>query len=104
MNSGIFSDWFNTTFVPSVKKYLHDKKLPAKAIFVLDNAPSHQSADVLQSSDKSVTTMYLPANMTSLIQPMNQGVIEMLERHYKRELLWKLLLLDSEGHSMVTYM
>jgi len=87
MNSGIFSDWFNTTFVLSVEEHLHDKNLPAKAILLLDNAPSHPFADVLQSSDKSVTTAYIPAYTTSLIGPMNQGVLEMLKRHYKRELL-----------------
>lgn len=103
MNSSIFSDWFINIFVPSVKKYLHDKNLPVKAILLLDNAPSHPSTDVLQSSDKSVTAMYLPANTTSLIQPMDQGVLETIKRHYKRDLLRKLLLLDEEGHSMVTY-
>ena len=102
MNSSIFSDWFINIFVPSVKKYLHDKNLPVKAILLLDNAPSHPSTDVLQSSDKSVTAMYLPANTTSLIQPMDQGVLETIKRHYKRDLLRKLLLLDEEGHSMVT--
>ena len=83
MNSSIFSDWFINIFVPSVKKYLHDKNLPVKAILLLDNAPSHPSTDVLQSSDKSVTAMYLPANTTSLIQPMDQGVLETIKRHYK---------------------
>ena len=96
MNSSIFSDWFINIFVPSVKKYLHDKNLPVKAILLLDNAPSHPSTDVLQSSDKSVTAMYLPANTTSLIQPMDQGVLETIKRHYKRDLLRKLLLLDEE--------
>ena len=46
MNSSIFSDWFINIFVPSVKKYLHDKNLPVKAILLLDNAPSHPSTDV----------------------------------------------------------
>lgn len=92
-NSSIFNDQFNNTFVPSVEKYLYDKDLPAKAILLLDNSPSHPSADVVQSSDKSVTAMYLPANTISLIQPMDQGVLETLKRHYKCELLRKLLLL-----------
>ena len=69
----------------------------------MDNAPSHPSTDVLQSSDKSITAMYLPANTTSLIQQMDQGVLETIKRHYKRDPLRKLLLLDEEGHSMVTY-
>ena len=97
MNSNIFSDWFINIFVP---KYLHDKNLPVKAILLLDNATAHPSTDVLQSSDKSVTAMYLPANTTSLIQPMDQGVLETIKRHYKRDLLRKLQLLDEDGHSI----
>ena len=40
MNSSIFRYWFINTFVPSVKKYLHDKNLPVKAILGI-TSPSH---------------------------------------------------------------
>jgi len=35
------------------------------------------------------------ANTTSLIQPMDQGVIESMKRRYRKELLKKLLLADA---------
>ena len=47
--------------------------------------------------------MYLPPNTTSLVQPMDQGVLVTVKRHYKRALLHKLLLVDNNGHSMVSF-
>ena len=42
--------------------------------------------------------MYLSPNVTPLIQPMDQGVIEKMKRMYRKEMLRKLLILDeSEG-------
>ncbi|XP_068204588.1 tigger transposable element-derived protein 1-like [Palaemon carinicauda] len=36
-----FVQWVNQVFSPSVKKYLHEQKLPLKCLLCLDNAPSH---------------------------------------------------------------
>ena len=103
MDCSIFTTWFQNEFVPSVKKYLRDNKLSYKALLLLDNAPSHPSSDVLRSSDGNIMAMYLPPNTTSLIQPMDQGVLVTVKRHYKRALLHKLLLVDNNGHSMVSF-
>lgn len=50
---------------------------------LLDNAPTHPSALELNSIDENCLVVYLPPNVTSLIQPMDQGVISALKRHYK---------------------
>ena len=39
--------------------------------------------------------MFLPANTTSLIQPMDQGVLYNLKRRYKRNLLEKIILYET---------
>jgi len=44
----------------------------------LDNAPSHPSEEELMKRD--IKAIFLPPNVTSLIQPMDQGVIEWLKR------------------------
>ena len=38
-----------------------------------------------------MTCLYQPPNTTSLIQPMDQGVLETLKRCYKRDLLLRML-------------
>lgn len=85
MNSAIFKDWFYQQFVPSVENYADKNNLPKKAILLLDNAPSHPSADELRSGD--IKCVFLPPNVTSLCQPMDQGVLETLKRLYRRKLL-----------------
>ena len=95
-------------FVPSVRKYLCGSSLPPKALLLLDNAISHPYIDVLQSSNKNISAMYLPAmylpaNTTSLIQPMDQGVLVTLKRHLQKSSAEKLPFLDEEGHSMVSF-
>ncbi len=75
MASEIFSDWFRNTLVPSVKKYFRGNKLHVKTS--LDSALSHPFTDILQSSDKTITAIYLTAKITSLVQPMDQGVLEL---------------------------
>ncbi|XP_050313664.1 jerky protein homolog-like [Anthonomus grandis grandis] len=72
MNSDLLKEWFNLEFVPRVKKHLKSVNLPIKAVLVLDNAPTHpHDCDV-----DVIRLVYLPPNVTSLVQPMDQGVIE----------------------------
>ena len=53
------------------------------------------------SKDKLVKAMFLPPNVTSLIQPMDQGVLECLKRHYKGSLLRDVLLSDETADLVV---
>ena len=95
-NASIFSDWFYKHFVPEVRRYqenvlkLHPDDV--KALLLLDNAPAHPSADKLVSADGRIRVMYLPANTTSLIQPMDQGVISACKRRYQRRYLNEVMV------------
>ncbi len=91
MNSEIFTKWFHEKFVPNCKKSLTERNLPPKALLVLDNAPCHPDVDYLESNDGQITCLYLPPNTTSIIQPMDQGVLETIKRQYKRDLLLRML-------------
>ena len=83
MDSKVFLEWFQRKFVAHVKQFCHEIGIECKILLLLDNAPAHPSADKLQSQDRTVTTMFLPANTTSLVQPMDQGIIESVKRRYK---------------------
>jgi hypothetical protein len=91
MNQTIFKTWFFDVFIPSVRQYQNEKRLPTKAVLLLDNAPSHPSESQLISEDGQIFVHYLPPNVTSLIQPMDQGVISSLKRRYKKIFLRFLL-------------
>ena len=62
MDCRIFEKWFNDIFVPNVKKFCKDNDIEYKILLLLDNAPSHPSADKLQSRDGKVTTLFLAPN------------------------------------------
>ncbi|XP_025425198.1 jerky protein homolog-like [Sipha flava] len=71
MNGNIFKNWFFETFVPTTKTFLKQKKLPKKAVLFIDNAPCHPSESELR--DGEIYVKFLPPNVTSLIQPMDQA-------------------------------
>lgn len=92
MDCKIFHDWFHNHFVPSVKKFCSERGIEKKALLLLDNAPSHPSAETLQSDDDKIRVMFLPPNTTAVIQPMDQGVLDPCKRRYKRKLLAHIIL------------
>lgn len=100
MTQSIFTDWFKNVFVPYVQRDLKSKNLPPKAILVLDNAPSHPEDD-LKSDDGNITCCFLPANTTSLIQPMDQSVIVAMKRRYRKKFIQRLVAEDDT--SLIDY-
>lgn len=80
MDSNLFKEWFVLEFVVKVKNYLRDVKLPEKDVLVLDNAPTHPS----KLACHDVKVMFLPPNVTSLVQPLDQTVIVNLKRRYRK--------------------
>ncbi|GBM47316.1 Jerky [Araneus ventricosus] len=74
MTAALFKDWFFHHFVPEVKESFKSLGLPedTKAILLLDNCKAHPPVDELVSGN--IVATLLPPNVTSLIQPMDQGV------------------------------
>jgi hypothetical protein len=89
MDSTLFKKWFHEEFVPGVEKFLKKSGQPRKALLLIDNAPSHASENELRSNN--IKVMFLPPNVTALMQPMDQGVLENFKRHYRRNLLESIL-------------
>lgn len=96
MSGEIFINWFSNDFIPSVKKFRKDNKLTGPVLLILDNAPTHPSEDILNKIDESFKVCFLPPNVTALLQPMDQGVIEKMKRIYRKLLLRMLLSVDNE--------
>lgn len=83
-----------TDFVPSVKSYREREGKNSKILQLLDNAPSHPPIEIINAIDSHFKIVYFPSNFTALIQPMDEGVTEKLER-IKKQFLWRLLLADN---------
>ncbi|CAF2050242.1 unnamed protein product [Rotaria magnacalcarata] len=83
MTALLFLDWFNKCFVPEVKSYLERKGIEFKVLLVIDNATSHP--DSLKLANKHVEIAFLPPNTTSILQPLDQGVIRCFKAIYTRQ-------------------
>ncbi|GFX39298.1 tigger transposable element-derived protein 1 [Trichonephila clavipes] len=70
MTTAFFTEWFNNCFVPEVEAYMKEKSLDFKVLLIVDNAASHP-----QLEHPNVQLVFLPPNTTSLIQPLDQGII-----------------------------
>lgn len=94
MNAALFKDWFFKHFVPGVKAHFLKIGLPedSKCVLLLDNCRAHPPAHELVSG--SIFVAYLPANVTSLIQPMDQGVCQNVKSIYKKSFCRKMITSD----------
>ena len=54
---------------------------------LLDKVLSHPSEEILNIDD-DFKIMFLLSNVTAILQPMNQGVIEKLKRLYKKQVIY----------------
>lgn len=76
--------------------------LPAEAVLLLDNAQSHPGTSALSSTDGKIICLFLPPNTTSLIQPVNQGVLENIKSLCRQDLLLKAATEeDSENTTVI---
>ena len=83
MDMTIFSEWFHNKFVPHIRHFSQVSHIEYKNY----NAPAHPSTETLTSADGKVTTCFLHPNCTVLLQPMGQGILDVLKQCYKNHLL-----------------
>ena len=77
INKVLFQRWFFEVFVPFVKFRTDDPVL-----LIFDNCSSHKKLEY-----DNITIIFLPPNVTSTTQPLDQGVISVVKRKYRTKLL-----------------
>ncbi|XP_064089285.1 tigger transposable element-derived protein 1-like [Macrobrachium nipponense] len=83
----LMSNWFIQSFIPQVKEYLIDLCMEFKVLLIMDGAGGHP----VDLYCEGVQLEFLPANTTSLLQPMGQGVIRAFKALYTQNSLEHLL-------------
>jgi len=79
MTSSLFEEW-----LLSLDVYFGKKRIILLFIY---NCPAHNKVPNL----KNIKVLYFPPNMTSLVQPMDQGVIKNLKYFYRKIIIVKIL-------------
>ena len=80
MTSDLFIEW-----LVEWDRSLQLKK--RKILLLVDNCPAHPTPPSL----KSIKLMFLPPNTTSIIQPLDQGIIKCLKQLYRKSLCESIL-------------
>nr|XP_014349780.1 PREDICTED: tigger transposable element-derived protein 4-like [Latimeria chalumnae] len=69
-----------------------------KVLLFVDNCPTHPKA--LSKTLKAIKVVFLPPNMTSKLQPMDQGIIKNLKQNYRKCVILGVLPSLEEGQSI----
>ncbi|XP_043266524.1 jerky protein homolog-like [Venturia canescens] len=99
MNLEIFEEWFKDIFVPKVEIFLSSKNLPKTAILLVDNCRSHRYIKV-----NDIEIHFFPPNVTSLIQPMDQGIIQTVKLHYEINLVNAVIEAQDENVRLIEFL
>ncbi|XP_015429410.1 PREDICTED: jerky protein homolog-like [Dufourea novaeangliae] len=102
MSAAIFESWFKGDFVPEVVNFLKSKNLPQKAILLLENVSSHPLISELKVGE--IRAIFFPPNVTSLIQPLDQGIIEDMKNRYITNLLTYIINAQEDGLNYIEAM
>lgn len=96
-------DWFKNHFVPEVRAHGRAIGLApdCKILLLLDNCSAHPAAELLNIDN--VIVKYMPPNCTSLIQPMDQGVLRSLKCKYKALFLKRILNACNNGGGVAAF-
>jgi hypothetical protein len=92
ITSQLMLDWFVNYFALEACAHCKSNGLgdDRKIILTLDNCPAHPDASLLISGN--VHLVYLPPNCTSIIQPMDQRILQSLKYYYRQQVMQKLIV------------
>jgi hypothetical protein len=104
MNLELFQYWSHHIFVPAVEEHLRKIGRPEDTcvLLIIDNCKAHPPATELVSDRGNIFATFLLPNVTSLIQPMDQGVIENLKSIYRRGFMRKLVNYDGSLQQFIS--
>ncbi|XP_066587135.1 jerky protein homolog-like [Prorops nasuta] len=91
VDTRILINWIHNDFKPRAKQYQLEQGIFGKIILLLANFSVHNMPETIQMDDDNIEIIFLPPKITSLLQPMDQGIIEEFKRSYRLRMLRRIL-------------
>ncbi|XP_043522603.1 jerky protein homolog-like [Frieseomelitta varia] len=90
INEDIFREWYNNHFKQCVKERQLQEQREGKVILLVDNFKAHK-LEKDELDDGHFVLMFLPPNTSSMIQPMDRGVIAECKKLFRHKLFHQVL-------------
>ncbi|XP_043529387.1 jerky protein homolog-like [Frieseomelitta varia] len=94
MNTAVFQLWYHNEFKPRVRRRQLEENSGGKVLLIIDNFSGHKLSEK-EMDDGHFKIIFLPPNTSSLIQPMDQGIISKLKKKFRHKLLQRVLLYEN---------
>ncbi|XP_017787740.1 PREDICTED: tigger transposable element-derived protein 2-like [Habropoda laboriosa] len=92
IDSVVFANWLENHFKHEVKKHQIESETCGKILLLIDNCKSHYvQTTITKLKDDNIEVIFLPKICTSILQPMDQGIIAKLKGCFRYQLLKKIL-------------
>ncbi|XP_043252394.1 jerky protein homolog-like [Colletes gigas] len=92
MSQNVFADWLEKHFKPAVRNQQFETGTRGKVLLLIDKRKAHSVLpQQLQMEDNDIEVVYFPANASSSLQPMRQGIMKSVKISFRRRMLSRIL-------------